>query len=173
MTNGTENSRNFQKFPGKRTTGCPYIWFCTGNLGWIDRALKIWKTRPVVILIGRWKQWSLDGLYKKDTRRPREQICLPVDNWPLTTRARESNVQCVRGVLAAHLSKFQKRADLKENLSNKRDMASIESEMRWKDRYSSLRWFYEGIGTLGMISPDLFRFTLPAWLKLCSAFRCT
>ena len=28
-----------------------------------------------------------------------------------------SNVQCVHGVLAAHLSKFQKRADLKENLS--------------------------------------------------------
>ena len=54
----------------------------------VDRALKIWKTRPVEILIGRWKQWSLDGLDKKDTRRPRQQICLPVDNWPLTTRAR-------------------------------------------------------------------------------------
>ena len=49
-----------------------------------------------------------------------------------------SNVQCVHGALAAHLSKFQKRADLKENLSSKRDPASIESEMRWKDRYSSL-----------------------------------
>ena len=32
--------------------------------------------------------------------------------------------------------------------------------MRWKDRYSSLLWFYEGIETLGMISTDLFRFTL-------------
>ena len=36
-----------------------------------------------------WKQWSLDGLDKKDTSGPREQICLPVDNWPLTTHARE------------------------------------------------------------------------------------
>ena len=36
-----------------------------------------------------------------------------------------SNVQCVHGVLAAGLSKFQKRADLKENLSSKRDTASI------------------------------------------------
>ena len=76
------------KFPGKRTTGCPYIWFYTANLGWIDRALKIWKTRPVEILIGRWKQCSLDDLDKKDTRRSQEQICLPVDNWPLTTLAR-------------------------------------------------------------------------------------
>ena len=49
---------------------------------------KLVETRPVEILIGRWKQWSLDGLDKKNTRRPPEQICLPVDNWPLTTRAR-------------------------------------------------------------------------------------
>ena len=28
------------------------------------------RTRPVEILIGRWKQWSLDGLDKKETRRP-------------------------------------------------------------------------------------------------------
>ena len=81
-----------------------------------------------------------------------------------------SNVQCVHGVLAAHLSKFQKRADSKENLSSKRDTASIESEMRWKDRYSSLLWFYEGIGTLGMISTDLFRFTLRAWLNSVRPF---
>ena len=39
--------------------------------------------------------WSIEimdpgrsGLHKKNTRRPREQIGLPVDNWPLTTRAR-------------------------------------------------------------------------------------
>ena len=38
-----------------------------------------------------------------------------------------SNVQCVHGALAAHLSKSQKRADLKEDLSSKRDTASIES----------------------------------------------
>ena len=37
-----------------------------------------------------------------------------------------ANVQCVHGVLAAHLSKSQKRADLKENLSSKRDMASYQ-----------------------------------------------
>ena len=46
-----------------------------------------------------------------------------------------SNVQCVHGVLAAHLSKSQKRAHLKENLSSKRDLASIVSELHWKDRY--------------------------------------
>ena len=33
---------------------------------------KMVETRPVEILIGRWKQWSLDGLDKKDTRRPPE-----------------------------------------------------------------------------------------------------
>ena len=30
-------NRKFPEFPkisGKRTTGCPYIWFCTANLGW-------------------------------------------------------------------------------------------------------------------------------------------
>ena len=48
------------------------------------------------------------------------------------------SVQCVHGVLAAGLSKFQKRADLKENLSSKRDTASIESEMRWKESYLPL-----------------------------------
>ena len=46
-----------------------------------------------------------------------------------------SNVECVHGILAAHLSKSQKRADLKENLSSKRDMASIETELHWQDRY--------------------------------------
>ena len=45
-----------------------------------------------------------------------------------------SNVQCVHGVLAAHLSK----SDLKEKLSSKRDTASIESEVHWQDRYASL-----------------------------------
>ena len=37
--------------------------------------------------------------------------------------------------MAAHLWKSQKRADLKENLSSKRDMASIESELHWQDTY--------------------------------------
>ena len=49
-----------------------------------------------------------------------------------------SNVQCVHGVVAAHLSKSQKRADLKENFPSKRDTASIESELHWQDRYASL-----------------------------------
>ena len=173
MTNGTENSRNFQ-ISGKK-----------------DNRLSIylilhWKFRlnsPVVILNGRWKQWSFHGLDKKDTRRPREQICLPVDKCMLAAVPPVpdnfcypvccSNVQCVNGVLAAHLSKSQKRADLKENLSSKRDTASIESEVHWQDRYASLLCFYEGIGTLGMISTDLFRFVLRAWLKYCSAFRYT
>ena len=41
-----------------------------------------------------------------------------------------SNVQCVHGVLS--------KSDLKENLSSKRDTASIESELHWQDRYASL-----------------------------------
>ena len=44
----------------------------------------------------------------------------------------------VHGVLAAHLSKSQKRADLKEKLSSKRDTAAIESEVHWQDRHASL-----------------------------------
>ena len=45
----------------------------------------------------------------------------------------------VHGVLAALLSKSQKRADLKENLSSKRDTASIELELRgWQDKYEYL-----------------------------------
>ena len=83
------------------------------------------------------------------------------------------SVQCVHGVLAAGLSKFQKQADLKENLSSKRDTASIESEMRWKKSYLPLLWSYEGIGTPGMISTDLFRFVFRTWLKYCLAFRYT
>ena len=77
-----------------------------------------------------------------------EQICLPVDNIMLAAvppvpgnfcyPACCSNVQCVYGILAAHLSKSQKRADLKEKLSSKRDTASIESEVHWQDRYASL-----------------------------------
>ena len=101
---------------------------------------------PVVILIGRWKQWSFDGLDKKDTRRPREQICLPVDNCMLAAGPSVPgnfcypacclNVQRVHGVLAARLSKSQKRADSRENLSSKRDtQASVESEVHWQDRY--------------------------------------
>ena len=57
-----------------------------------------------------------------------------------------SKVQCVHGVLAAVLSKSQKRADLKENLSRKHDTASIESVLRWQDRYTSLLLFFEGNG---------------------------
>ena len=49
-----------------------------------------------------------------------------------------SNFQCVHGVVAAHLSKSQKRADLKENFPSKHDTASIESELHWQDRYASL-----------------------------------
>ena len=49
-----------------------------------------------------------------------------------------SKVQCVHGALAALLSKSQKRADLEENLPSKRDTASIESELRWQDKYASL-----------------------------------
>ena len=84
-----------------------------------------------------------------------------------------SNVQCVHGVPAAVLSKFQKRADLEENLFSKRDKALIESELRCKDRYTSVLSFYEGTETLGMISTDLFRFALRAWLRQCSALRFT
>ena len=112
---------------------------------------------PVVILIGRWKQWSLDNLDKKDKRRPREQICLPVDNCMLAAvppvlenfcyPACCSNVQCVHGVLAKHLSKSQKRAYLKENLSSKRDTASIESEFRWQDIYMHL--YFDAMKELG------------------------
>ena len=49
-----------------------------------------------------------------------------------------SNVQCVHGGLVEILSKLQKRAGSKENLSSKRDTAVIDSELRWKDRYTSL-----------------------------------
>ena len=49
-----------------------------------------------------------------------------------------SNVQCVHGGLVELLSKFQRRAGSKENLSSKRDTAVIDSELRWKDRYTSL-----------------------------------
>ena len=48
------------------------------------------------------------------------------------------NVQCVHGGLVEVPSKFQKRADSKERLSSKRDTAVIDSELRWKDRYTSL-----------------------------------
>ena len=134
MTNGTENSLNFQ-ISGKKDNRLSI---------YLIRYRKFRLNSPVVILIGRWKQWSFDGLDKKDTRRPRDQICLPVDNCMLAAvppvpgnfcyPACYSNVQCVHGVLAAHLSKSQKRAE-KENLSSKRDMASIESEVHWQDRY--------------------------------------
>ena len=72
MTNRTENSRNFQISGKKDDRLSIYL-------------ILYWKFRlnspvHVIILIGRWKQWSFDGLDKKDTRRPREQICLPVDN---------------------------------------------------------------------------------------------
>lgn len=160
------------KFPGKRTTGCQYIWFCTGNVGEIDRA---WKTRLVVILIGRWKQWSLDSPDKRTRGDPgNKSVCLSTTGrWPPVPEnfcypACCPSVQCVHGVLAALLSKFQKRAELKRNLSSKRDMASDDSEMRWKNRYSSLLWFCGGIETLGMISTDLFLLVLRAWLKYTS-----
>ena len=129
MTNGTENSRNFQ-ISGKKDNRLSI------NLI-LYRKFRL--NSPVVILIGRWKQWSFDGLDEKDTRRPREQICLPVDNcmlaavppvpWNFCYPTCCSNVQCVHGVLAAHLSKSQKPANLKKNLCSKRDMASIESEL--------------------------------------------
>ena len=118
MTNEMGNSRNFQ-ISGKKDSRLSIYLI-------LNRKFRL--NSPVVILIGRWKQWSFDGLDKKDTRRPGEQICLPVDNCMLAA-------VCVHGVLAAHLLKSQKRADLKENLSSKRDTASIESELHWQDGY--------------------------------------
>ena len=70
MTNGTENSRNFQ-ISGKKDDRLSIYLILYRKFRFNSR---------VVILIGRWKQWSFDCLDKKDTRRPREQICLPVDN---------------------------------------------------------------------------------------------
>ena len=113
MTNGTESSRKFQ-ISGKKDNRLSI---------YLILYQKFRLNSPVVILIGRWKQWSFDGLDKKDTRRP---CSMPVDNCMLAAvpavpgnfcyPACCSNVQCVRGVLAAHLSKSQKRADLQENL---------------------------------------------------------
>ena len=57
-----------------------------------------------------------------------------------------SNVQCVHGVLAAHLSKFQKRAESKENLSSKRDTASVESECAGRIR---IHLFVDSMKELG------------------------
>ena len=73
MTNGTENSQNF-KISGKKDNRLSIYLI-------LYRKFRL--NSPVVILIGQWKQWSFDGLDKKDTRRPREQICLPVDNCKL------------------------------------------------------------------------------------------
>ena len=99
------------KFPGKKNNRLSIYLI-------LYRKFRSNRSRPLNLentygsyLIGRWKQCSFQGLDKKDTRRPREKICLPVDNWPLTTRARElffypaccTNVQSVHGVLAAVL----------------------------------------------------------------------
>ena len=135
MTNGTENSRNFQ-ISGKK-----------------DYRLSIY-----VILYGKFRLNSLvvilivdgnNGLSTVLTKRTRggpgnKSVCLCVDNCMLAAvppvpgnlcyPACCSNVQCVHG----DLSKSQRRADLKENLSSKRDTASIESELHWQDRYASL-----------------------------------
>ena len=167
MTNGTENSRNFQISGKKDNRSSIYLI--------LYRKFRL--KSPVVILIGRWKQCSLDDLDKKDTRRPREQICLPVDNWPLFPPSQETFVT-QRAVRAFNVSmafwprvfrNFRSELTWRKSFYSKRDTASIESELRWQDRYASLLWFYEGIGT----STDLFRFVLRAWLKYCSAFRYT
>ena len=46
-----------------------------------------------------------------------------------------------------HLSKSQKGADLKENLSSKRDMVSIESELHLQDRYDL---YFDSMKELGL-----------------------
>ena len=44
----------------------------------------------------------------------------------------------------------------KKNISSERDMAAIESELHWQNRYTYRLWFYGEIGTLGMISTNFF-----------------
>ena len=84
MTNRTENSRSFQIFGKKDNTLSIYLI--------LYRKFRLNRSHPLNLgatsgsnfdLSMEFKQWSLDGLHKKDTTRPREQICLPVDNWPL------------------------------------------------------------------------------------------
>ena len=51
-----------------------------------------------------------------------------------------SNVQCVHGVLAAHLSRFQKQADSKEtggDNSNKRCLSNTRSQLKSSRKFGS------------------------------------
>ena len=173
MTNGTENSRNFQISGKKDNTLSIYLI--------LYRKFRLNRSRPLNLGTTSGSNFDLSmetmvpwrSSQKGHEETPRTNLfacgqlaAVPPVPGNFCYPAFCSNVQCVHGVLAAGLPKFQKRAGLKENLSSKRDTASIESKMRWKDRYSSLLWFFEGIGTPGMISTDLFRFTLRAWLKV-------
>ena len=85
----------------------------------------------------------LTALTKRTRGDPgNKSVCLSTTDHPcqgtfVTQRAVRTFKVYVHGVPGAVLSKCQKRADLKENLSSKRDTASIV-ELRWKDRNSSV-----------------------------------
>ena len=122
MTNGKENSRNFQISGKKDNRLSIYLILCR----------KFRLNSPVVLAHGEAPETNQLACGQLHAGR-----CSPVPgnfNYPACC----SNFQCVHGVLAAHLSKSQKRADLKENLSSKRDTVSIESELHWQDRYASV-----------------------------------
>ena len=121
MTNGKENSRNFQISGKKDNRLSIYLILC-----------RKFRLNSPVVTHEEAPGTNLFGCGQLHAGR-----CSPVPGnfcYPACC----SNVQCVHGVLAAHLSKSQKRVDLKEKLSSKRDTASIESEVHWQDRYPSL-----------------------------------
>ena len=133
MTNGVGNSRNFQ-ISGEKDNGLSI---------YVILYRKFRLNSLVVILIVDGNNGLLAVLTKRTRGGPgNKSVCLLAAVPPVPGNfcypACCSNVQCVHGVLAAHLSKSQKRADLKENLSSKRDMALIGSELHWQDSYASL-----------------------------------
>ena len=72
------------KFPGKGTTGCQYIWFCTGNLGWNrSRSLNLVYTpgSNFDLSIETMVPWRSSQKGHEET--PRTNLSVPVDNWPL------------------------------------------------------------------------------------------
>ena len=171
MTNGTEISRKFQIFGKKDNRLSIYLILYRkfrlnrlrslnlenmsgSNFDWSMKTMVPWRS---------WQKWH------EGTPGTNLFACwqLAADHPCQGTFVTQRAVRTLK-VSMAFLPRFFRMSETswrEKNLSSQRDTASVKSELRWQDRYTSLLWFYEGIGTLGMISTDLFHFVLRAWLK--------